>query len=328
MDGVTLTIGTHAVEVLNGEYSLSGVQAGTYNISCAGYSASPSSVTVGDSDVDLDITLTELTSLSGTIMTEIGDVMPSAAVLLQVGGTSYTTTSSNTGVYSFAEVPQGAATLSVTTSVGTVSESITLVSGANTKNMETRVALPTGYTRYDVAHAAGAGYFTTQIKPTQNTKIVIYGRTDGELANQHIFHTLNSGGPAFGIRLLENTVKGIFGTQESSEIQNDGTTNKVYELSKDGLVVDGVTVATFNAETFSITNTLAIGDGRSSSGNYNNYDMRFKGYFYWIKVYEDGVLTNYMIPCKNPSNAARLYDIKANRECSRGGTIDVENENE
>jgi hypothetical protein len=127
---------------------------------------------------------------------------------------------------------------------------------------------------------------------------------------------------------LENTVKGIFGTQASSEIQNDATTNKVYELSKDGLVVGGVTVATFNDETFSITNTLAIGDGRSSGGNYNNYDMRFKGYIYWMKIYENGVLTSYLVPCKNPSDATRLYDIKALREYIRGGTINVENENE
>lgn len=329
VDGVTLTIGTHAVEVLNGEYSLSGVQAGTYNISCAGYSASPSSVTVVDDDVDLDISLVELASLSGTIMTEIGDVMPSATVLLQVGGTSYTTTSSSTGAYSFAEVPQGAATLSVTTSAGTVSESITLISGANTKNMETWVALPTGFTRYDVVHATGTGYFSfSASKPTQDTKIVVYGRTDGENSDQHISQTRDNGGPAFGIRLLTSTVKGFFGTQESSEIQNDSTTNKVYELSKDGLVVDGVTVATFNSETFSLSNGLVIANGRGASGTINTGGMRFKGYIYWLKVYESGVLTHYLVPCKNASDADRMYDLKAKQEIIRGGTIVVENENE
>jgi hypothetical protein len=315
--------------VENGEYSMSGVQAGTYNILCAGYSASPSSVTVVDSDVDLDITLAAMTSLSGTVVTELGDVVPSATVLLQVGGTSYTTTSSNTGAYSFAEVPQGAATLSVTTSAGTVSESITLVSGANTKNMETRVALPTGYTRYDVVHATGAGYFSINaFKPTQDTKIVVYGRTDGENSDQHIFQTRDNGGPAFGIRLLTSTVKGFFGTQESSEIQNDSTTNKVYELSKDGLVVDGVTVATFNSETFSLSNGLVIANGRGASGTINTGGMRFKGYFYWVKVYENGVLAKYMVPCKNSSDADRMYDLKAKAEIAKGGTIVVENENE
>lgn len=333
VDGVTLHIGSREVVVANGTYSVSGVLAGTYDITCEGYSVAPSSVTVVDADVDLDITLAGLTSLSGIVTNELEAVVSGATVLLQVDGESYTTTTSSTGEYSFVDVPQGAAILSVTTSGGTVSDNLTLVSGANTKDMETRVALPTGYTRYDWGYFNRAGVNTfNSLTITNNTKIIVKFRYDGDGRKaDHLFGFAKNTAPISECRMHSgtNSLVAFFGTGETEEAikvsANDVSDNVTHiaSIGSDGLIVDGVKAADTVQGDFSYSTRFAL-----SGVNVNNGSsvLQYKGYIYWMKIYESGVLTHYCVPCKNTSNAERFRDIKTNTDLGKGGSYTVGND--
>ena len=343
VDGVTLHIGSREVVVANGTYSVSGVLAGTYDITCEGYSVAPSSVTVVDTDVDLDITLAGLTSLSGTVTNELEAVVSGATVLLQVDGESYTTTTSSTGEYSFVDVPQGAATLSVTTSGGTMSDSLTLVSGTNTKDMETRAALPTGYTRYDWALLAG-NMNNTFLNFTIHSGIKVVAKVKSSPNNTA--STRCFGGQKYdsstqaiqiiGIQINTNYVQGFFGdgfadnsstyTTDQFNYTYDEDETHVVELSMDGgLVMDGVKLGDIHTKTtFSVSQSVGIGNFRGNTSNVSAHT--FNGYVYWVKIYENGVLTHCCVPCRNASNAERIRDIKGNADLSKGGSYTVGND--
>ena len=331
VDEVTLTIGTHTVEVENGAYSLSGVLAGTYAISCEGYSVSPSSVTVVDDDVDLDITLAELSSLSGTVKTELGAAVSGATVLLQVGGEPRTTTTSSTGEYSFADVPAGAATLSVTTSTGTVTESLTLVSGANTKDMETRVALPSGNTRYDWGHFDGNDYAAiNSITITHQTKVAVKFRYDGDgSSNHHVFGAAVLSDPQTHVRMCSTTDKlRVYWGKASDQgelgiIAEDVADNVNHNASvgPDGFIVDGVKKGDIHQGEFSYSGPFGIGALRV-----NSYQQNFYGYIYWVKIYENDVLTHYYVPITINTGVNRFYDLVAKGTISGNGKFAVGND--
>ncbi len=336
VDGVTIVLTggeTHTAVTASGAFTISNVLADTFAISCQGYSVSPSSIMVSG-DTTLNLTLAELTMLLGTVTNETERTVSGATVQLSANGTELSTTTDSSGAYSFNDIPSGEATIFVTSSGhDAATKTVTLTSGNNTVNVEMRVALPSGYTRYDKGVFDGNGSALANIYPSSTMRFVAKARandTGSESAMPNVFGNYDNT-YITSLAFRKTGLLGIMGTDSTANRLNytfseETTDAHVLELSSDGLVMDGVTVNTFESpETYTSTYKFGIGTRRNKSGSAWGL---FVGDIYWVKVYESGTLTHMYVPCTNAASppAPRFYDIVAKVEPSKTGTWTVAND--
>lgn len=192
--------------------------------------------------------------------------------------------------------------------------------------------MPDGYTRYDWAHFtssqnAGINNFTV----TQNTKIEVkFVHEDGLAGSNHIFGTFNnSSSPQFHMRMyVANGVLSVCRGEAEDQTEIIASVGEIVDdithiasVGPDGIYLDGVRMGDAPGGEFSYTRLMGLG-----SLYVNSYQQWWQGKIYWFKIYENGVLSRYYVPCTKNTGAKRLYDIVNKVEISGNGAYTVGND--
>ena len=97
-----------------------------------------------------------------------------------------------------------------------------------------------------------------------------------------------------------------WGNQSTSSMGLVADTEYTFIEDKNGLTINGTLYpwASGTAGDFTCDRSLTIGNNNGSTGT-----RYFAGNFYYMKMYDDGVLVRDFVPCKNSSNVVGLYDL-------------------
>ena len=176
--------------------------------------------------------------------------------------------------------------------------------------------LPDGYTQVEYIQGTGTQYIDIRSKMYNNSKIELCFSFDVMQQNCSIFGSRLSGisnnfeiasqNPNFPIYL-------DFGSfQTSRATYNNAVINTKYICT-----ISKSLRAVYNENhTLLASNTTLISEDNETPSNAlifytaGGYSQnKLKGKVYYCKIWENGVLVRNMIPCKNPSNVAGMYDI-------------------
>lgn len=174
-----------------------------------------------------------------------------------------------------------------------------------------RAMLPEGYTQLEYIESSGSQRIDTGFQPDQNSRVLI----DAEILSKnsgtdHHIGSVFSNSHYWTLRLRADRT-GYAARYDGRALTNISHTGDVFarhwfDQNKNKIQVDGGTVTTFTAATWSATANLPIfcytGSGTSFSG-YISMRLRLH------KIYDNGILIRFFIPCKNAGGAVGLYDL-------------------
>lgn len=174
-----------------------------------------------------------------------------------------------------------------------------------------RAMLPEGYTQVEYIESSGTQRIDTGFQPNQNSRVLI----DAEILSKnsgsdHHIGSVFSNSHYWTLRLRADRT-GYAARYDGRALTNISHTGDVFarhwfDQNKNKVQVDGGTVTTFTAATWSATANLPIfcytGSGTSFSG-YISMRLRLH------KIYDNGILIRFFIPCKNAGGAVGLYDL-------------------
>lgn len=187
------------------------------------------------------------------------------------------------------------------------------------------ISLPKEYEELEYIEGNGTQYIDTGVKPTAQTSVIVKAKL-----------LSLTGGPSFCGSLGTNGVNGILiGTNSTGDgafyINSTSTSisgviinaNKIYEISVSGTTVsiqkEGEAVQT-------ISNTVSVSANNNNiymiGRNNNGVAERFGSFnYYYMKIYDNGVLVRNFIPSKRKSdNVIGMYDTVSNNFFTNSGT--------
>lgn len=184
---------------------------------------------------------------------------------------------------------------------------------------QANLILPSTYTQLDYLQSTGTQYIDTGFKPNNNTSIEMeiynssttdcffYGARENVQVN------------AFSVVYLNSTSSVRF-DYGNSQVLMSGTYNTTFTINQDKTknYINNVSASDSTANTFSCPVNLYLGtvnlNGTASTS-------MLKGYIYYAKIWDNGVLIRNMIPCKrNSDNVLGMYDLVNNVFYTNAGT--------
>lgn len=170
--------------------------------------------------------------------------------------------------------------------------------------------LPDGYTRVEYIESTGTQYIDTNFIPNQDTriKVKIMTKDISGVTNKTVFGSRESPNSKNYSLTMGNGSQNSWWTGYGTS--NIGTNSyalrdTLYEIEKNKnvTILNGSVLATNQSQTFTCSSNLYLFcmDQRGPTF-YSNIEL------YYCKIWENGVLVRNMIPCKNPSNVAGMYD--------------------
>lgn len=166
---------------------------------------------------------------------------------------------------------------------------------------EIRTGLPDGYTQLEYITFDGTQVIDTDFTPDNETRIE--SRCLGTGSNCW-FYGASSTNPRVTL-FYSDSGTSRWGNQSRSSFGFAANTDYTLIQDKNGLNINGTSYAwsSGTAGDFTCGATLTIGNCNGASGT-----AYFSGNFYYMKIYDDGVLARDFVPCKNASNVVGLYD--------------------
>ena len=162
--------------------------------------------------------------------------------------------------------------------------------------------LPLGYTLLDSVVFDSTQVIDTGFTPGNETRIEskCY-RTGAECW----FYGASPSNPRITL-YLSNTGTSRWGNQSRSSFGFAADTDYVLIEDKNGLSINGTLYpwTSGTAGDFTCDRSLTIGNNNGSTGT-----RYFAGNFYYMKIYNNGVLVRDFVPCQNASNVVGLYDM-------------------
>ena len=192
---------------------------------------------------------------------------------------------------------------------------ITLPSDIDVSGVGTSI-LPDGYVQLEYIQSSGTQYIDTGFNPNQNTRFV----ADVEIVsvqNAQLFGArIASASSAFNMLVSSKTGgRDDYGTT----VLNFTTTSERWKIDKNKNVtmVNDVSVS-HGVETFQTTCSIFINAVNNNGTPMSTTTASAK----WrtVQIYNNGVLSQNFIPCKNPSGVVGLYDVVNSQFYSNVGT--------
>ena len=172
--------------------------------------------------------------------------------------------------------------------------------------------LPSGYTQLEYIQSSGTQYVDTGIKPDQTYTLEVQFQTAQTSAGGIAVSDENWQSNGFGIWC--NAV--AFGNQTSQDVTLNGSEVITAKLSQAGLVVNGETVWTPTAATFTAAANMTF----MALNRNGSISERCSGRLYYAKLTSSGTLIRDFLPCKNASGAVGLYDTVEEQFYANAGT--------
>lgn len=172
--------------------------------------------------------------------------------------------------------------------------------------------LPSGYTQLEYIQSSGTQYVDTGVKPDQTYTLEVKYQTAQTSAGGIAVSDQNWQSNGFGIWC--NAV--AFGNQTSQDVTLNGSEVITAKLSQAGLVVNGETVWTPTAATFTAAANMTL----MALNRNGSISERCSGRLYYAKLTSSGTLIRDFLPCKNASGAVGLYDTVGAQFYANAGT--------
>lgn len=172
--------------------------------------------------------------------------------------------------------------------------------------------LPTGYTELSYIQSTGTQYVDTGLKPNQDSRVLIKLSTS-ETGSHTVFGadlSWTDNGFALGVGFTHygketGTISGV----------NNGSPHEV-DFNKNIISMDGSTVLTMGASTFSIPHNLVLFANNRAGGIQEKTTM----VLYYCRIFDGDTLLRDYIPCTNASGAVGLYDLVGKQFYGNAGT--------
>lgn len=172
--------------------------------------------------------------------------------------------------------------------------------------------LPDGYTEVQYIQSTGTQYVDTGFKPNQDSRVLIKLSTS-ETGSHTVFGAdidWVDNGFALGVGFTHygketGTISGL----------NNGSSHEV-DFNKNIISMDGSTVLTMGASTFSVPHNLALFANNRAGGIQEKTTMAL----YYCRIYDGNTIIRDYIPCKNAGGAVGLYDLIGQKFYGNAGT--------
>lgn len=172
--------------------------------------------------------------------------------------------------------------------------------------------LPEGYAEVQYIQSTGTQYVDTGFKPNQDSRVLIKLSTS-ETGSHTVFGAdidWVDNGFAFGVGFTHygketGTISGL----------NNGSPHEV-DFNKNIISMDGSTVLTMGASTFSVPHNLALFANNRAGGIQEKTTMAL----YYCRIYDGNTIIRDYIPCKNAGGAVGLYDLIGQKFYGNAGT--------
>ena len=168
--------------------------------------------------------------------------------------------------------------------------------------------LPDGYTHLEYLTSDGNAYIDTGIAPDQNTKfevdLAFLGSNGTNIAG--VRNTSSDSINRFGLITFSSTGKigAFFGATQIQGITTN-TSRHSYILSKSGLYIDGTQYGSAMSNTFSCAYGITLFGFRNGSTSV----AATKSRTYFSKCYQNNVLVQHLVACRNPDGVLGMYDL-------------------
>lgn len=172
--------------------------------------------------------------------------------------------------------------------------------------------LPEGYAEVQYTQSTGTQYVDTGFKPNQDSRVLIKLSTS-ETGSHTVFGAdidWVDNGFALGVGFTHygketGTISGL----------NNGSPHEV-DFNKNIISMDGSTVLTMGASTFSVPHNLALFANNRAGGIQGKTTMAL----YYCRIYDGNTIIRDYIPCKNAGGAVGLYDLIGQKFYGNAGT--------
>ena len=172
--------------------------------------------------------------------------------------------------------------------------------------------LPEGYAEVQYIQSTGTQYVDTGFKPKQDSRVLIKLSTS-ETGSHTVFGAdidWVDNGFALGVGFTHygketGTISGL----------NNGSPHEV-DFNKNIIFIDGSTVLTMGASTFSVPHNLALFANNRAGGIQEKTTMAL----YYCRIYDGNTIIRDYIPCKNAGGAVGLYDLIGQKFYGNAGT--------
>lgn len=172
--------------------------------------------------------------------------------------------------------------------------------------------LPEGYTEVQYIQSTETQYVDTGFKPNQDSRVLIKLSTS-ETGSHTVFGAdidWVDNGFALGVGFTHygketGTISGL----------NNGSPHEV-DFNKNIISMDGSTVLTMGASTFSVPHNLALFANNRAGGIQEKTTMAL----YYCRIYDGNTIIRDYIPCKNAGGAVGLYDLIGQKFYGNAGT--------
>ena len=172
--------------------------------------------------------------------------------------------------------------------------------------------LPEGYAEVQYIQSSGTQYVDTGFKPNQDTRVLIKLSTS-ETGSHTVFgadFSWTDDGFALGVGFTHygketGTISGL----------NNESPHEV-DFNKNIIFMDGSTVLTMGASTFSVPHNLALFANNRAGGIQEKTTMAL----YYCRIYDGNTIIRDYIPCKNAGGAVGLYDLVDGKFYGNAGT--------
>lgn len=184
--------------------------------------------------------------------------------------------------------------------------------------------LPEGYTELAYIQSTGTQWINTGFKPTGNTKIICdFLAYDQSTSQQGVFgsrpgtsgrFTLFTGHSTKALQADYDTAQTL-GNEDSTISGLELTSRTVISMSNE-LLVDGITVKSVAAASFSSTYDLYL----FANNNIGTVQLPAKLKLYACQIYDGGQAVRDFVPAQNEAGAVGLYDLVDGKFYGNSGT--------
>lgn len=164
--------------------------------------------------------------------------------------------------------------------------------------------LPEGYTELEYVESTGTQYIDTGVKPTGNTRVHCSANFPVQETGAWLFGARDGNGVnAFGFLTYKSEYRSDY---NATRPQISAEYGPELEVDKDGpdTYLNGNLVDSASDYSFSAQDNLLIG-ANVTAGAVSGFS---KALHRWYKIYEEAGLARDLIPCKNTSEVAGMYD--------------------
>ena len=182
--------------------------------------------------------------------------------------------------------------------------------------------LPNGYTELQYIESTGTQYIDTGIIPTNRTSISAKATVLNLNSGPSFFGSL-SGNPLVGLLLGTNSTGNgaLFVNKTTDALNIQITANSIYEINLSGTTLS-IQKSGEQAQTFTTTPIVETAGNICIMGRNEDGVVRRLGAFkyYYMKIYENGILVRDLIPAKNASSVVGMYDMVSGQFFTNAGT--------